>query len=178
MSDKLTIAQALRRIKKLKGQIAEHEQRAKAGVSYDTSKVPAFRFQEAVDAMLSLQDEMVALESKVAVANATNTVSIPGDGKTGSALAVQVNLALAIRTLQELKGRIAFLKGLNLKNETVKDRQTEWDDTEMKQITHVTETTFVSDLSEKDRDQQVKALQDRFEVLNNAVENANHTTTV
>jgi len=87
-------------------------------------------------------------------------------------------LALAIRTLQELKGRIAFLKGLNLRNETVQTRTNDWDDTEMKHINRVTETTFKSDLSEKDRDQQVKALQDRFEVLNNAVEDANHATMV
>jgi len=169
MSDKMTIAQALRRIKKLKGQIAEHDQRAKAGVSYDQTKVPAFRFKEAVDAMFTIQDEVVALDSRVAIANAGNYIQ-DGDQR--------VSLAQAIRTLQELKGRIAFLKGLHLRNETVKDRQTEWDDTEMKQLTRVTETTFVSDLSEKDRDQQVKVFQDRFEVLNNAVEDANHTTMV
>ncbi len=169
MSDKMTIAQALRRIKKLKGQIAEHEQRAKAGVSYDVSKVPAFRFEEAVKAMFTTQDEVVALEARVAVANAKKTIQ---DGSE------KVVLAQAVRTLQELKGRIAFLKGLHLRNETVKDRSNDWDDVEMKHIARVTETTFKSDLSEKDRDQQVKALQDRFDVLNNAVEDANHTITV
>lgn len=169
MSDKMTIAQALRRIKKLKGQIAEHEQRAKAGVSYDVTKVPAFPFQEAVDAMFALQDEVVALESRVAVANATATVV---DGNK------ELPVALVIRTLQELKGRIAFLKGLHLRNEVVKDRTNDWDDVEMKHISRVTETTYKSDLSEKDRDQQVKALQDRFEVLNNAVEDANHAALV
>lgn len=169
MSDKMTIAQALRRIKKLKGQIAEHQQRAVAGVSYDVTKVPAFRFQEAADAMLTIQDEVVALEARVAIANATSTVT---DGDK------EVPMALAIRTLQELKGRIAFLKGLHLRNETVKDRQQEWDDVEMKHVNRVTETTFKSDLSEQDRDRQVRDLQNRFEVLNNTVEDANHTVTV
>lgn len=169
MSDKLTIAQALRKIKKLKGQIAEHEQRAKAGVSYDVTKVPAFRFSESVKQMFSTQDEVVALESRVAVANAGNYIH-DGDQR--------VSLAQAVRILQELKGRIAFLKGLNLRNETVKDRSSEWDEDQCKTVTRVTETTFTSDLSEKDRDQQVKALQDRFEVLNNAVEDANHTVSV
>ena len=170
MSDKLTIAQALRRIKKLKGQIAENEQRARAGVSYDSAKVPAFRYQEAVEKMFATQDEVVALESRVAVANATGTVTVSGEGT--------LPLSQAVRILQELKGRIAFLKGLHLRSETVKDRSQEWDDTEMKHITRVTETTFVSDLSEQDRDNQVKTLQDRFETLNNAVEDANHTVTV
>lgn len=165
----MTVAQSLRRIKKIKGQIVEHEQRAKFGVSYDQSKVPAFRFQEAFGAMLQLQDEVVALEARVAVANATATVQ-DGDNT--------ISVALAIRTLQELKGRLAFLKGLNLRNEVVKDRSNDWDDVEMKHISRVTETTFVSDLSEKERNQKVKALQDRFEVLNNAVEDVNHTVTV
>jgi hypothetical protein len=169
MSEKMTIAQALRRIKKLKGQIAEHTQRAVAGVSYDVTKVPSFRYAEAVEAMFAIQDEVVALESRVAVANATGTI-VEGNK--------ELSLALAIRTLQELKGRIAFLKGLNLRNETVQTRTNDWDDVEMKHINRVSETTFKSDLSEKDRDQQVKALQDRFEVLNNAVEDANHATTV
>lgn len=169
MSDKLTIAQALRKIKKLKGQIAEHEQRAKAGVSYDVNKVPAFLFAESVSQMFTIQDEVVALESRVAIANAGNYIY---DGEQ------RISLAQAVRTLQELKGRIAFLKGLNLRNETVKDRNSEWDEDQCKTVTRVTETTFKSDLSEQDRDQQVKALQNRFEVLNNAVEDANHTVSV
>lgn len=169
MPDTLTIAQALRKIKKLKGQIAEHEQRAKAGVSYDVNKVPAFRYTDSVNAMFQLQDEVVALEARVAVANANAKVK---DGNE------EVSLARAIRTLQELKGRLAFLKGLHLRRETVKDRQTEWDDDQMKNVTRVTETTYSSDLSEVERDQQIKALQDRFESLNNAVEDANHTITV
>ena len=169
MSEKMTIAQALRRIKKLKGQIAENEQRARAGVSYESTKVPAFRFQESFDKMVATQDEVVALESRVAIANSTGMVV---DGQK------TIPLATAVRTLQELKGRISFLKGLNLRNETVKDRTQEWDDIEVKHIVRVTETTFVSDLSEQDRDAQVKTLQDRFETLNNAVEDANHTVTV
>jgi hypothetical protein len=169
MSEKMTIAQALRRIKKIKGQIAEHQERARAGVSYDISKVPAFRFAEADEAMQKLQTELVGLESSVAVANAQGTVQFNGKS---------VVLAAAIRTLQELKGRIAFLKGLHLRNETVQARTNDWDDTEMKHISRVTETTYKSDLSEQDRDRQVKALQDQFESLNNAVENANHTFVV
>jgi len=168
MSD-MTIAQALRRIKKIKGQIAENSQRAQAGVSYDATKVPEFRFLESFSAMTQLQLEMVDLESRVAVANAKSTVKHL-DG--------EILLAKAVRLLQELKGQIAFLKGLHLRAETVKDRQSEWDDHEMKQITRVTETTFVSDLTEKERDRQVKEIQNTFEVLNNAVEDLNHTVTV
>ena len=165
----MTIAQALRRVKKLKGQIAEHSSRAQAAVSYDATKVPEFRFEESLAAMLAAQMEMVALESQIAVANATTQVTF--EKRT-------MLLAEAVRTLQELKGQIAFLKGLSLRSETVKDRQSEWDDNEMKQITRVTETTYVSDLTEKERDRQVKDIQNTFEGLNNAVEDLNHTVTV
>jgi len=169
MSD-MTIAQALRRIKKLKGQIAESQQRATAGVSYDQTNVPVFRYRESVDTMFTVQDEMVALESRVAIANATNSVITPDDKS--------ITLALAVRTLQEYKGRIAFLKGLHLRNETIKERTNDWDDNEMKHIARVTETTFISDLSEQDRDKEIKSLQNRFEALNNSVENANHILVV
>lgn len=168
MSD-MTISQALRKIKNLKGQIAESLDRARCAVSYDITKVPAFPYKVAVDLMFATQDEMVALEARVAKANATSTI------KDGEAT---ISLAQAVRTLQELKGRIAFLKGLHLKSETVKERTQDWDDLEMKHIARVTETTFVSDLTEQDRDQQVKAFQRRFEELNNTVENANHQVKV
>lgn len=169
MSDKMTIAQALRRIKKLKGLIAESQQRAQAGVSYDANRVPAFRFLASFEAMVQAQQEMVDLESRVAVANATATVTYQGN---------TILLAKAVRELQELKGRIAFLKGLHLRAETVKERQADWDDTEAKHVYRTVETVFVSDLSEQDRDKQIKQVQDAFEVLNNAVEDANHAVLV
>jgi hypothetical protein len=169
MSNELTIAQALRRIKNLKGQIAEHSQRCTAGVSYPIDKVPAFRYQESFEAMGLLQTEMVDLEARVAAANATATVLCDGG---------ELTLTKAVRLLQELKGNIAFLKGLNLRSETVKTRTNDWDDVEMKHISRVEETTYVSDLSEQDRDKAVKKLQASFENLNNLVENANHKVMV
>jgi hypothetical protein len=169
MSDKMTIAQALRRIKKLKGQIAEHTQRAQAGVCYISTKVPAFRFDNEIEALDIAKVEMINLESAVAVANATTTIMVEGNRNI---------LTRCIRALQELKGAIAFLKGLHLRNETVRDRETEWDDEQMKNVSRVTETTYVSDLTEQDRDEQVRELQDQFETLNNLVEDANHSVMV
>lgn len=170
MSNKVTIAQALRRIKKLKGQIAEHSTRAQQGVSYIQGKTPAFSFREAVLALNAARNEMLDLESRVAVANAKKTVTDSSGTK--------LTLAHAIRQLQELKGQIAFLRGLNLRAETVRERETEWNDDQMKNLTRFTEVTYVSDLNEQDRDREVKLLQDQFETLNNAVEEANHTVLV
>lgn len=165
----LTISQALRRVKKLKGLISEHQQRAQQGVSYTSTKVPAFRFADEVAALKVAQSEMVDLEARVAVANAASTIQ---DGQES------VTLAKSIRLLQELKGEIAFLKGLFLRDETVPTREMVWNEEKQLNVTMITQLVFVSDLSEKDRDQQVKDLQDRFEALNNLIENANHTVLV
>jgi hypothetical protein len=169
MSEKITIAQALRRIKKLKGQIAEHMQRVQNGVSYVSTKVPAFRFEDEMEAYQASTVEMVELESRVAAANATNFITV--DEK-------EVTLAFAIRALQETKGLIALLKGLHLRSETVRERESEWDDNKMQNISRVTEVSYVSDLSEPDRDAQIKDLQDNFETLNNLVEDVNHSVKV
>jgi hypothetical protein len=165
----VTIAQALRRVKKLKGQIAEHEQRAKAGVSYVSTKVPAFRFNEERLAMHLAQAEMLDLESRIAVANATAQVTLGAES---------FSMAKAVRALQEMKGQIVFLKGLNLRSEVLRERESEFSDEKNAYVTRYNEVTWVSDLSEKDRDQQVKDLQSQFETLNNAVEDMNHQVVV
>lgn len=165
----VTIAQALRRVKKLKGQIAEHEQRAKTGVSYVSTKVPAFRFSEEVLSMHLAQAEMLDLESRIAVANATAQVTVGTES---------FSMAKAVRALQEMKGQIAFLKGLNLRSEVLRERESEFSDEKNTYVTRYNEVTWVSDLSEKDRDQQVKDLQSHFETLNNAVEDMNHQVVV
>lgn len=170
MSDKITIAQALRRVKKLKGQIAEHSTRAQQSVSFVQGKAPVFSFHDSVAQLNVARTEMLDLEARVAVANAKKTVSDLNGNK--------VVLARAVRQLQELKGQIAFLRSLNLRNETVRERETNWDDDQGKHITRVNEMTYVSDLSESDRASAIKSLQDQFETLNNTVEEANHSVLV
>lgn len=169
MADKITIAQALRRVKKLKGQIAEHMARAQQSVSYEKDKVPAFRFNEEVLAMKGAQNEMVDLQARIAIANAKATVMFDGEDYSHSE---------AIRILQEMKGEIAFLRSLSLRSETVKNREQDFDEGKGTYVTRVTETTFVSDLSERERDTQVKTLQNAFEHLNNAIEDHNHKVAV
>jgi len=169
MSTKITIAQALRRIKKLKGQIAEHTQRAQQSVSYEQGKLPAFRFNEEVHALKSAQNEMVDLQARVSIANAKASIM---DGTD------ELSHSEAIRRLQEMKGEIAFLRGLNLRNEVVKSREQDYDEAKNTYVMRVTETVWLSDLSELDRDKQVRQLQDHFEALNNVVEDHNHKVAV
>jgi hypothetical protein len=165
MSERMTIAQALRRVKKLKGLIAEHSTRVKQGVSYVSTEIPAFRFEDEMKALVSTTEEMVVIESQIAVANATTMIA---DGST------QISLARAIRVLQELKGTITLYQGLNLKSGVEKVRTNDWDDTLEKCVNRVQETVRVTDLSEQDRDKIIKFMKDRFEALNNSVEDANH----
>jgi hypothetical protein len=77
-----------------------------------------------------------------------------------------------------MKGEIAFLRGLNLRNETTKSREQDYDEAKNSYVMRVTETVWVSDLSELDRDKQVRQLQDHFEALNNVVEDHNHKVAV
>lgn len=167
----MTIAQALRRVKKLKGLIGEHQGRAIMGVSYDNAKVPAFRFKDEVTAMENAVAEMVELESRIAVANATATVQESADS-------APIKLAMAIRVLQEIKGQIKFYQNLHVRAGVEKNRESDWDDNQEKSITRVVEVTWVSDITELEIDQKVKSLQNRFEALNNLVEDANHQVTV
>ena len=167
MSERMTIAQALRRIKKLKGLIAEHSLRVKQGVSYISTEVPAFRFENEMNALLDTSEELIDLESKVAVANAMAMI-VDGSSK--------MTLAKAIRTLQELKSTISLYQSLNLKSGIEKVRTNDWDDALEKSVSRVEELVRVTDLTEQDRDKIVKRMKDRFESLNNSVEDANHAS--
>jgi hypothetical protein len=79
-----------------------------------------------------------------------------------------------VRTLEEVKGELALLKGLVMRSEVVKEREQEWNDEKMTTVTRINEVTWVSDLSEQDRALEVKKIQNRHEELNNVVEDANH----
>jgi hypothetical protein len=165
----LTIAQALRKIKKLKGHYSEYKGYANNSVSYEELNPPEFKFQEQVDLMVQTSNEMVELEAAVAVANATNTFVYKGK---------LITLSYAVRMLQEMKGLIAFYKTLFLRNEICKEKEQVWHDEKSQYVTVSTEKKFVSALSEKDKVALIKGLEDDFESLNNLVEDSNHRVLV
>lgn len=165
----LTIAQALRKVKKLKGVMAEETARMKAGVSYNKEEVPEFRFVDSAKKRELAQEELIDLESKITFANANNTVVC----SLGT-----VTLSKAVRALQEIKGNITLYKELVLVNKVTKDREEYYSAEHAKYMSEVKEVVMVSDLSEVDRDKKVKELVDAFEVLNNVVEDTNHKVVV
>ena len=168
MSEQLTIAQALRKIKKLKGNADTLLNRAKAVVTFDTSRVPEFNFQETSDELFNIQNLLVKLESQVAFANATTKIKNIDNS--------DVTISYAIRSLQEMKGRISFFNSLVIRNEVEKTSETVYDEINRKYVQINSERVFKSPLTLKMREALVKALQDDFEELNNRVEAANHRT--
>jgi len=169
MSAKITIAQALRRIKKLKGELAEHQSRAASCSSWVQDKPTTYSFNAEVEAIRNCQRELLNLESRVAVANATNNVTVNN---------VQMNLSELIRQLQEIKGEIAWLKSLSLRTGSEKSREVDFDEATGRNVYRTVEVVYVAAMSEQERNEKVKYLQDRFEDWNNSLESANHQVLV
>lgn len=168
---KMTISQGLRLIKKLKGEIAELTARATQSVSYDEKSPPVYDYDEVSKERDDTILKMVMVEGEVAKANATKTITDPSTKKP-------ITLALAIRILQEMKGQIAFLKSLAIKEGKETKKEREWDEDEGKTLLKTTETVWITKLKVKDRDNKMKNLKDQFDALNNEVERANHITTI
>jgi len=162
----MTISQGLRRISKLKGQLSELQNRASAAVTHLADQEPAFAFSASMEQIAKVRTELLALQTAVAIANATTTIVWDGNGMT---------LALARRTLDELRGEIAWLQKLPVKAHEKNVVATRDHDGE-KYIT-VTQT-FTCHLPEAKRADRVQALQDRFDKLNDIVETTNHKTTL
>lgn len=163
----LTISQALRRTKKLKGRMGELTARAGASVSYVSDAKPAFDFKATRAEVNKVREELITLEAAVARANAQATIDF--DGKV-------MTLAEAIRRLQECKAEMSWVSGLTLRAGVERRRENDYDlETGRSKIATV-ETTYVSDLSEVERANELDKLRDRFERLNDLVESANHRT--
>jgi hypothetical protein len=166
----MTISQALRRMKKLKGQIAEHLDRATRAVSYAEKSPPAFDFAKCMEAAGAVRAELVALDAAVAVANATTELEFDG---------ARMPLVQAVKTLQELKGQITWVKALPVQAQAEIVVET----TEYAEVNgdykHVrVEKKHMCALPEAKRAELTASLQDRFDRLNDAVETKNHRAAI
>lgn len=165
----MTIAQALRRVKKLKGLMNELSARAASVVSYDRDHKPAFDFKATRAEIDRVRDELVMLEAAVAKANGSTNVEF--EGKT-------TTLAEAIRRLQEFKAEMSWLSELSLREGTTRVPEQEWNDAAGRLVAKYRDVVHISDLKETERVAELAKLRDRFEALNDAVETANHRTAV
>jgi len=159
----VTISQALRYASKLKNQISDARSRAAGSLNHKAGEPTAFSFPEMLAKSEALSSELAALQGKLASVNASSTVEYKGNS---------ITLSHAVRVLQELKGRIAWLKGLPvLQTDTVVTTERSWDDVNDKYINQT--STMICCLPEAKRAEMVDALQEEFDSLNGAVESSN-----
>jgi hypothetical protein len=165
----IALSQALRRIKKLKGMLAEQLEYAAAAVTWQPGKEPAFQFNACLEKANVYRHELTKLEADVAYTNATQTFIFVPTKETYS-------IAFAIRTLAELKSQIAWLKGLNVRTQdTMNEENWEYDE-EGKRVRVV--KTFKCAFIEARRVELAAKLQNEFDELNDSVERVNHQTTL
>jgi hypothetical protein len=101
----LTIAQALRRIKDIKGKIAKHTQNAQSSVTHKTRNVPAYVFQAEWEASQQLISDTKAI--------------VDFEGKSRP-------LTWCTKRLAELKGAIAWHEALPVRaqDKTIEEEHT------------------------------------------------------
>ncbi len=163
----MTIAQGLRRVSKIKGLIKDHTARANGASFWIENDIKDFDFFEENKKIEDLTEELITLGAAIDKANTNTDVTL--EGKTFS-------LKYAVRKLQEVKGRIAFYTGLNLRAGREKVRESEWDDNLEKSIVRVNEVVYQSVMTEKQRVDTIDGFQAYFDELNNLVEHTNHIT--
>jgi hypothetical protein len=167
----LTIAQALRKIKDLKGKIARHSQNAQASVTHKTKDEPAYAFGAEWEKATTLVDEMIDLQTRVGTANAGTTFDYEGKRRS---------LLWCTKKLAELKGAIAWHQGLQVraKGKTTEDEM-QWQRVAGGGAEHVrAEVEYTCHLPEAERAARVQALEQKFAELNDLVETMNHRTAI
>lgn len=180
MASKYTISWALRRIKKLKGELSIQNERVKGSILYDKKDPPAFPYAQAVKARDEARKNLITLSTAVAVANATNTIEHNG---------MTLPLACVLRMLQEIKAQLAEYKGmpahgLQKEKENVREHVTEdYEDVNdsdgnykgQRRVKVVNKVTIICELTQTEWAEKVAKLEKEFEDLNDKLERANHT---
>ena len=164
----MTISQALRKISKLKGALKEQLARAARSVVYTGDNVPAFSFASSSDLAEALREELILLETHLRVTNAMTAIECHGKPMT---------LAEATCRLQESRGKIAWLKGLDTQAQSERTETTYEEHYRTEGRTAVIKTTKC-DLPEARRAAWIQREQDFFDALNDVVEAVNHRTTL
>jgi len=167
----LTIAQALRRVKDIKGKIAKHTHNAQACVSHRSKDAPAYAFGHEMEQAESLVAEMIDLQTRIGVANAQTAFDYEGKRRT---------LLWSTKKLAEIKGAIALHEGFVVRaQDKTLEEEFEWVRKEDGSSAHVkVATEWTCHLPEAKRAERVAALQAKFAELNDLVETMNHRTTV
>ena len=169
MSD-LSISQALRKVRDIKGRLAKHQANAQPSVLYLVKDQPAYNFRSELESVDSLGKELLKLQTAITVANAKTTFDWNGQ---------KVLLTWAVKRLEEIKGRIKWFNDLVVSAQADRTDET-WEYTEINGRTErvKTERKWKCELPEADRAKHVQDLQDEFNRLNDQVETINHRTSI
>lgn len=167
----LTISQALRKIKDLKGKIARHSQNATSNVTHKTKDQPAYVFGAEWEKAAVLVDEMLDLQTRVAIANAKTTIDYEGKTRT---------LVWCTKKLAEIKGAITWHTALHVRaQEKTTEEELEWVQRAGSGPEHVrVAVEFTCHLPEAEKSARIQAFETKFVELNDLVETMNHRTPV
>lgn len=189
----ITVSEAIRRVHKLKNEIATLRTRVEESVTYMDNDPPAFEYEKSYKALSDTRRELIVLTTAIAESNASARISLSmaSETKDGAAEEVQVSVAGALRMLSEIKSELAWIKNLEFRAQ--KNRETDvvtYEETEeqetieflgritnrpkrvkvvRKNICHMTKVELAD---------HMKQLQDNFDRINTAVESSNHLTKI
>jgi hypothetical protein len=167
----MTIAQALRRVKEIKGQVGKHVHNAQHCVTHKSKDKPAYTFGAEMEKAESLVGEMIDLQTRIGAANIKATVDFEGRSRS---------LLWCTKKLAEIKGSIALHEGFAVRaQEKTSEEDFEWVRKEDGQTAHLrVATEWTCHLPEAARAARVAMLQAKFAELNDLVETMNHRTAV
>jgi hypothetical protein len=165
-----TVAQALRRIKRLKGQHSLLTQRARESVHWTGESKPVFDFTEVVKEREEVTRELIELKAAIAHANATTKVEFEGQSRTIQEL---------VFLMAEFKDEVTFYANLPIrkeKEEVEEAKDWDYDPTSEKRVRVVEKIYHHSVLSERERVEKVDKVRRQIDALNDLLESSNHTT--
>lgn len=162
-----TVAQALRRIKELKGLIATATERMKNSNCW-TEPGPAriYDFDTVQKERTALIEELVTLKARLARTNCETKITVK---------MTTASLQKFIFALSELKSDRALIQGLSIREGEGKAPTGEFD--EHGHPKYVT-VKMLASLGLRARDERVSALEQDIALIHEAIEDANHRTTL
>jgi hypothetical protein len=164
----MNINQALRRVSVIKGELSSWTTRLKSSIAWIDQKSPTWTYDECVKNVSDLTTELIDIESRIAFAN--SKAKINWNNET-------ITLAKAIRTLAQLKGSIELYKSFasfNDKESILVEEEQKYDLATRAYISVNKETKRFCSITERERVEKIKSLQESFDKLNELVEGQNH----
>lgn len=176
----MNIGQAIRKANKLKGRIAEWENRAAMSnivnhVRVDEEKFeeenkPVYTFEECVEKRNAARDELLRLMTAAAETNAVTKINFRDQ---------EMTLAEALRRISNYKSEMTWLKRIQTlpHSEVLSSRQKRIWDSKNERFDYVDEATKQTcTLAARDIQRQIDAAQEAHDELNDLVESANGRT--